>query len=490
MQNSMNSTAPVFNLGDALYRDEQARTASEIKSARATVAQIAPASIEYRHTDMGNAERLVSKFGQEIRYCTPRGKWLTWTETHWQWNEKTEIEVMAKLTVRDIIAEAMTADGEKFKEIAQHAARSENLSRIRAMITLAQSEPEIPVLPGELDCDSWLLNVKNGTIDLRTGTIREQRKADMITKYIDIQYDPKAKCPTWLAFLNRVMGNNTRLIEFLHRSVGYSISGDTREQCLFFNYGRGANGKSTFIETINRLLGPYSKNTKPETFMLKHSEGINNDLAELQNVRFVAAVEMEEGKRLAEVLVKQISGSDTIKARYLYEEFFEFLPQFKLWLSGNHKPQIRGTDHGIWRRIRLIPWAITIPDNEQDKDLLTKLKDEWPGILAWAVQGCLLWQSDGLAAPDEVMAATASYRKEQDILSDFLESCVIVGKGRTITVKTLYATYAKFCDDNGDTVKERLGKKKFNTRIEDKGFDSYPAGRNILTWIGLDVQKK
>ena len=480
----------VFNLADRLYQGEMARTASEIESARATVAQIAPASIEYRHTDMGNAERLVSKFGQEIRYCTPRGKWLTWTETHWQWNEKTEIEVMAKLTVRDIIAEAMTADGEKFKEIAQHAARSENLSRIRAMITLAQSEPGIPVLPGELDRDSWLLNVKNGTIDLRTGVIREPEKDDLITKYIDVQYNPEAKCPTWLAFLDRVMGGDDQLIDFLHRSVGYSLSGDIREQCLFFNYGKGANGKSTFMETVNRLLGPYSKNTRPETFMLKRSDGVNNDLAELQNVRLVAAVELEEGKRLAEVLTKQISGGDTIKARYLYEEFFEFRPQFKLWLCGNHKPQIRGTDHAIWRRIRLIPWTITIPDDEQDRGLLAKLTREWPGILAWAVQGCLLWQRDGLTAPDEVMAATASYRKEQDILGNFFESCVIIDKGLTITVKGLYEAYINFCDENGEGIRERLGKKKFNDRIADRGFDSYPAGRNILTWIGLDVQKK
>ena len=463
---------------------------SEIASARATVGTTPETTTEYRHTDMGNAERLVGKFGQDIRYCTPRNKWLTWTGSHWQYDEKTKIEVMAKSTVRDIIAEAMTADGEKFKEIAQHAARSENLTRVRAMITLAQSEPDIPILPGELDTDPWLLNVKNGTIDLRTGVIREPKKDDLITSYIDVPYTPGAACPTWLAFLDKVMGENDRLIDFLHRSVGYSLSGDIREQCLFFNYGRGANGKSTFMETVSRLLGPYSKNTRPETFMLKNSDGVNNDLAELQNVRLVAAVELEEGKRLAEVLTKQISGGDTVKARYLYEEFFEFRPQFKLWLCGNHKPQIRGTDHAIWRRIRLIPWTVTIPDAEQDRGLLEKLLTELPGILAWAVEGCLKWQHDGLTAPDEVMAATATYRKEQDILGDFFESCVITDKNSTISVKDLYAGYIKFCDDNGEGIRERLGKKKFNDRVADRGFDSWRAGRNVLTWIGLDVSKE
>ena len=379
--------------------------------------------------------------------------------------------------------------GERFQEISKHAARSENLSRIRAMVTLAQSESGIPVLPQELDKDPWLLNVRNGTLDLRSGTLRPPQRSDMITRVIDVEYYPDAQCPTWLQFLNKVMDGNEGLITFLQQAVGYSLTGDTREQCLFFLHGKGANGKSTFIEAVTGLLGPYSKHTRPETFMAKKSDGVPNDLAELEAVRLVAAVELEEGRRLAEVLTKQVSGGDTLKARYLFQEFFEFKPQFKLWLCGNHKPRIQGTDHAIWRRIRLIPWVVTIPDNEQDKTLPSRLKAEQPGILAWGVRGCMDWRRNGLSTPNEVMAATADYRKEMDVLGDFFENSVIVGGDESVTVKDLYEAYKKFCDDNGENIKERLGKKKFNERVADRGFDQYRAGRNVLTWLGLGIRE-
>ncbi len=222
--------------------------------------------------------------------------------------------------------------------------------------------------------------------------------------------------------------------------------------------------------------------------MARKNDGVPNDLAELEGVRMVAAVELEEGRRLAEVLTKQVSGGDTLKARYLFQEFFEFKPQFKLWLCGNHKPKIYGTDHAIWRRIKLIPWTVTIPDNEQDKDLPNKLKAEWSGILAWAVQGCLDWQRCGLSAPEEVQAATADYRKDMDILSEFIDNVVTIGETESVSVKELFEAYTKFCDDNGETIKERLGKKKFNERIRDRGFDQSAAGRNILTWLGLGLK--
>jgi putative DNA primase/helicase len=284
------------------------------------------------------------------------------------------------------------------------------------------------------------------------------------------------------------MSGNEGLITFLQQAVGYSLTGDTREQSLFFLYGRGANGKSTFIEAITGLLGPYSKHTRPETFMAKKSDGVPNDLAELESVRMVAAVELEEGRKLAEVLTKQVSGGDKLKARYLFQEFFEYHPQFKLWLCGNHKPRIHGTDHAIWRRIKLIPWTVTIPDHQQDKSLPDRLKHEWPGILTWAVKGCLEWQSNGLSTPKEVQAATANYRKEMDVLGDFFENCVISGDNESVTVKDLYEAYTTFCNDNGEN-KERLGKKKFNERVTDRDFDQYRAGKNILTWRGLGMRE-
>jgi putative DNA primase/helicase len=439
-------------------------------------------------TDMGNAERLINRYAGDIRHCLKRGKWLHWTGNYWQWDEINNVEQLAKKTVRAIFEEALQAESDRVKDIGKHAVRSENAARVRAMIELAKSEPGVPILLHELDTNPWLLNVRNGTLDLRSGELYQPRKSDLITKRIDIEYDPGAHHSTWLEFLNKVMGGNPSLIRFLQQAVGYSLTGDTREQCLFFLYGRGANGKTTFIEAISGLLGAYCKHTRPETFMAKKSDGVPNDLAELESVRMVAAVELEEGRRLAEVLTKQVSGGDTLKARYLFQEFFEYRPQFKLWLCGNHKPRIHGTDHAIWRRIKLIPWTVTIPDNDQDKNLPNKLKEEWPGILAWAVQGCLDWQANGLSTPDEVQAATADYRKEQDILGDFFDNCVIKETSETVTVKELYEAYKKFCDDNGEAPKDRLGKKKFNERVRDRGFDQYPAKGNVFTWYGIGLR--
>ena len=325
-------------------------------------------------TDYGNAERLVHRFGNDFRFCPPRKKWLLWNGNYWQWDETNIIEQFAKKTVRGIFEEAIQADSDRVKDIGKHAVRSENAAKIRAMVDLAESEPGIPILPHALDTDPWLLNVKNGTLDLKSCDLRTPRKEDMITKIIDVEFHPDAQCPTWLEFLNKVMAGNEGLITFLQRAVGYSLTGDTREQCLFFLYGRGANGKSTFIETITGLLGTYSKHTRAETFMAKKSDGVPNDLAELESARMVAAVELEEGRRLAEVLIKQVTGGDTQKARYLFQEYFEYQTQYKLWLCGNHKPQIYGTDHAIWRRPRLIPWTVTIPEKEQDKSLTGKTK--------------------------------------------------------------------------------------------------------------------
>jgi putative DNA primase/helicase len=445
------------------------------------------AKVFFSLTDLGNAERLVSKCGDDIRYCHQRGRWLLWTGDHWKWDETKAIERKAKLTVRSILSEAMKTDNNRVKDVGKHAIRSENLTRFRAMITLAQSEKGIPVLFRELDVDPWLIHLRNGTLDLRTGELREPRRVDMITRLIDVNYDRAAPCPVWINFLSQVMSGNQALITFLQRAVGYSLTGDIREQVLFFLYGRGANGKSTFIETITGLFGPYSKHTRPETFMAKKTDGPSNDLAELDGVRMVAAVELEEGRRLAEVLAKQVSGGDTMKARYLFQEFFEFRPQFKLWLCGNHKPRIHGTDHAIWRRIRLIPWTVTIPDDKQDKDLTMKLKAEWPGILVWAVEGCLDWQKNGLLAPDEVMAATADYRKEMDVLGDFFDACVTVEAGASVPAKDLYEAYCKFLDDNGENIRERLGKKKFNQRVADRGHDSYTGPGRRLIWIGIGL---
>ena len=364
----------------------------------------------YHLTDMGNGYRFAAKHGNDLRYCHPWKTWLVWDGTRWAKDSDGEIVRRAKDTVKSIYAEASHAqDSSDRRNIANHARRSEANSRLEAMIKQAQSE--LPVLPDELDSDPWLLNVKNGTLDLRTGELRPHNREDMITKFIPVTYDPDAQAPIWHGFLRRILNNNDNLVTFVQRAIGYSLTGDVSEQVFFMLYGTGANGKSVFLETVQSILGEdYAKSTPTSTIMIKNGSQNSNDLARLAGVRFVTVNEVEDGQNLAESLMKQLTGNDTITARFLYAEHFDYKPQFKLFIRANHKPVIKNTDEGIWRRIRLIPFTVTIPEEERDKRLLQKLKDELPGILAWAVEGCLEWQQYGLGMPEEVKQAVKEYR--------------------------------------------------------------------------------
>ena len=341
----------------------------------------------------------------------------------------------------------------------------------------------IPVLPEQLDTDRWLLNVLNGTIDLRTGDLREHRRENLITKLAPVIYDPEAACPVWLAFLNRIMCNNDVVIDFLQRAIGYALTGDTREQCLFLLYGTGANGKSTFIETLRAMLGDYACQTDFTTFLVSRSDAVRNDLAALRGGRFVSAVEVESGRHLNEALVKQVTGGDAITARFLYQEFFTFLPQFKIFLAANHKPVIWGTDDGIWRRIRLIPFTETIPVSEQDKNLLAKLRSELPGILNWAIEGCLAWQRSGLGEPEEIDFATEMYREESDPVGCFIEDCCEINPEAKTQARKLYEAFREWCEDSGELA---MNKKRFGMRLEEREFKKTRIG-NMRGWLGLKL---
>lgn len=437
-------------------------------------------------TDMGNAMRLAIRYGQSIRYCHVWKKWLIWDKKRWVIDPSGAIMRCAKNTVRGIYSEASdTANDEERKTLAKHALRSESESKLRAMVSLTESEPGIPIQPEQLDINLWLLNALNGTINLQTGKLQEHHKEDYITKLISAEYEPSAPCPTWLNFLDEIMDGNKEIITFLQRAVGYSLTGSTKEQVMFILHGTGQNGKSTFIDTISSLLGEYAQQTPTDTLMFKNSSGIPNDIARLKGSRFVAAVESEEGHRLAEVLVKQLTGGDKITARFLHAEFFEFKPQFKLWLATNHKPLIRGTDHAIWRRIRLIPFLVTIPPEKIDKDLPNKLIKELPGILSWALEGCLDWQANGLNTPKEVLAATEIYRAEMDVISDFLSECCIVNTYARVKVSDLYKKYTDWCEENGE---KPSNKRIFGERIRERGFNNNRIGHGgTWWWEGLGI---
>ena len=436
------------------------------------------------YTDVTNAQWMVREFGENLRYCTPWNKWLVWDGQRFKVDDTLEIERMAKETTRRmrLLAESIRDSREREKLFA-HSLRAESQPRLKAMVDLARSEPGIAVLPNDLDQNPWLLNCANGTIDLQSGELMAHDRNHLMTKLAGVNFESEADCPQWLEFLNRIMDNRADLMKFLQLSAGYSLTASSREQCMYFLYGVGANGKSTFLNTLAALLGDYAGQTPTNTLMAKRQEGIPNDIARLKGLRFVQAAEAEMGKALAESLVKQMTGGDPLVGRFLHGEFFEFAPQFKLFLATNHKPVIRGTDDGIWRRIRLIPFEVTIPEAERDRDLPEKLKDELPGILRWAVEGCLTWQREGLMLPEAVTAATAEYRSEMDTLAAFLDEQCRVGVEMRIGATELYRFYSEWCE----TMNERpLRQNLFGMRIKERGFESRRSGSNgSSVWHGI-----
>ncbi len=266
----------------------------------------------------------------------------------------------------------------------------------------------------------------------------------------------------WEKFVLEITGENLELFRFLQKATGYSLIGSTRDQCFFLLYGTGSNGKSTYIKTISTMLGDYAGATPMESLLIKRGDAIRNDVARLAGLRFVSAVETEGGRRLAESLVKQLTGGDKMTARFLHHEFFEFDPAFKLWLAVNHKPKIVGTDNAIWRRVRLIPFEVTISDAEKDPDLAEKLKAELPGILNWALEGLQRWRREGLKEPDAVKAATRAYRSEMDVIGNFLEDCCDTDAEAEVNKAALYKAYAEWAHEAGERT---VSKNDFGTAM-------------------------
>ena len=438
-------------------------------------------------TDLGNARRFAQRHGRDVSYVRQWG-WVVWDGTRHRLDTRGEVQRLAKETVGSIYGESSRLEDSRREAVAQHAIRSEAKSRIQAMIDLAWSEPGIVASPDDFDKDPWLFNCQNGTIELRTGTLREHRREDLITKLSPTHFEEHVGGEVFMRFLDRIMEGKPQVANYLRRLIGYSLTGLTVEQILLILYGQGSNGKTTLLEVIGEMMGDYAQHTPASTFMVQRGERIPNDIARLQGARLVVATETEEAKRLSESLVKSLTGGDSVAARFLHKEFFEFKPQFTPFLATNHRPTIKGVDHAIWRRLKLIPFTITIPDDEQDKELPEKLRQEMPAILSWAVMGCLEWQRDGLKEPKEVSVSTDTYRSEMDVLGEFFEECCAIDKTAEALARDIFQAYKEWCLHCGEKV---FSQRWLGLRLSERGFGRKSASGGFSKWtgIGLKVNK-
>lgn len=467
-------------------------------------------AINDKNGDVFNAEKFADKLAGQRLYSPARKQWLYYDAgLRWRWDELRNITQEAIRVTQDLVQDAGLAlvkagqiiDKEardtaikKAEALLKHARASQNKGRLDAMVSLAATDPRMSVSTGELDGDDALLGVQNGVIELAGGQFRAGAAGDKITKCAGAEWvgsvdDPQVFYPAWQKFLVEILPDEeTRA--WLQKFVGYCLSGETGEQVFLVLHGHGANGKSVFIDTARMLLGSYATTARFETFCdQKGANGaIRNDLAALDKIRLVIANEGADGARLDEGVVKAITGGDEIRARFLYGEEFSYTPRFKLVLVSNHKPVIRGTDHGIWRRIVLVPFGVTIPAEQRDKGLQDKLRAEMPGILAWAVEGYRMWREQGLSKlPAEIQRANTAYRTDSDTLGRWLEECVEIDPAAFTPNTEVRQSYKAWCAEYGFG---EMNDTNLGNKLREKGFDNGPRQRGQRGWTGFRIASK
>jgi putative DNA primase/helicase len=435
-------------------------------------------------TDVGNARRLVRLHRDKIRHVSGIG-WYVWDGIRWRLDDTLEIYRLAKETVQAMLEDsAKVVDDAQRRALAKHALASESAVRLRAMVDMAASEPGIAIRAEELDADSWLLNVKNGIIDLRDGTLHPHDPAKLLTKLAPVNYDPAATCPRFDQFLTEIFGVGNELPQYVARLFGMCLTGDTREQILPILWGEGQNGKSTLVGVIMHIMGDYAGLAAESLLMVGRHEEHPCGLADMQGKRIVVASETESAGRLKMQLIKRLTGDETIKARRMRENYYEFPRTHKTILQTNNKPRINENSKAVWRRVKLIPFNVIIPDDKKDPELLRKLKAEASGILNCLIGGCLDWQRHGLGEPPEVMQATDAYREESDPLREFLEERCVETPGAWTATGELYTAYTRWCEASGE---RPVRKNQFGEAMVRSGFEAERrnAGRG---WKGIALR--
>lgn len=437
--------------------------------------------------DTGNAERFVDRYGDIVRYSYTHKKFYVYDGSVWKLDDMGQVRLLIDATIEDLKNEKIKVPDDMDEEEAQKAFRrfiKTSRSNNKKTAIMNEIKHRLSIGTNEFDEDDMALNVQNGFIDLSNGEVYPHELNKYFSKIANFDYTDKESPDTWLDFLNEIFDYDSQTINYIQKALGYSLTGSTREQVMFILHGKGRNGKSLFVETISQILGDYTKTVRADSLMVKRSGGVNNDIAALQGARFVTSSEPNEGFRFDEGLIKQLTGGDTVTARFLYGEDFEFQPKFKLWVTTNHKPIVRGTDDGIWRRLMLIPFDVQIPEHKVDKDLKYKLLREAPAILNWMMEGAIKWQKNGLTPPPKISEASREYRNDMDVLEHFIaDECTRV-EGGSAPAGRLYDVYKKWADDTGEY---KMNKNTFGKKMKEK-FERKRTGKGNV-YLGLVIKE-
>ena len=430
-------------------------------------------------TDRGSATFFASCWRNRLLYHAERKTWLVYTGTHWT-DDKTNQALRYAMETTNTMVERLTElSNDDQSKLAKHAFKTRNESRLRAMLSLAKSL--MPVTSKIFNADPMKLNVLNGTIDLRTGSLHPHRAEDLLTKIVPVEYDRDAKAPTWHGFVSRTFDKDPEYIAFVQRLVGYCLTGAMNEKAFFVIWGPSNTGKTVFAESLKKLLGDYGQTAALSAFAPRHNEGLNSpDIARMEGRRLVLASESGEGKQLNEEMIKRITGSDSITACFKYGDHFEYLPQCKIMLVTNFKPEIREADDSIWGRVRVLPFNSVISEADKDTNLLSKIDAELSGILNWALAGTQLWLQNGLGSCRAVDSVTCEYRTEMDVLGHFIKDSCTINESATAAPGELYTAYATWTKANGYPP---CNQNLFSRRLRDIGYRKFEGARG--RWKGI-----